>query len=177
MAFVFAYSLNGEPASNIMDFPLDTLSNYQNGTGTNGVTKGDLVFLKTGLVERAGATTTTAPAGVVEGTEFMGLVAQGQPYAATNSSFIASALNTTVYPNGVVKLRVDASSVYEAPLVAGQTATNANLGVAYGIACDANGNQHVDTTNTTDTLVKVVALNPADNTKVFVTLTTNAAAI
>ena len=106
MAFEFAYSLNGNLAPVVKDLPLDTLTNYQNGTGTNGVKRGDLVFLNNGLVRRTGATTGQA-VGVVQGKEFMGLVAQGQEYAAANSSFTAEALNTTKYPNGVVKVNMD----------------------------------------------------------------------
>lgn len=168
MAFEFAYSLNGNLASVVKDLPLDTLTNYQNGTGTNGVKRGDLVFLNNGLVRRTGATTGQA-VGVVQGKEFMGLVAQGQDYEAKNSSFTAESLNTTKYPNGVVKVNMDKDAVYRVPVKSGQTATNANIGKAYGIAVDAKGDQTVDLTNTTQTVVKIIDISK-DGKKVFVTL-------
>lgn len=168
MAFEFAYSLNGNLASLVKDLPLDTLTNYQNGTGTNGVKRGDLVFLNNGLVRRTGATTGQA-VGVVQGKEFMGLVAQGQEYAATNSSFTAEALNTTKYPNGVVKVSMDHDAVYRVPVKSSQTATNANIGKSYGIAVDAKGDQTVDLTNTTQTVVKVIDISK-DGKTVFVKL-------
>lgn len=168
MAFEFAYSLNGNAAPVVKDLPLDTLTNYQNGTGTNGVKRGDLVFLNNGLVRRTGATTGQA-VGVVQGKEFMGLVAQGQEYAAANSSFTAEALNTTKYPNGVVKVNMDNDSVYRVPVKSGQTATNANIGKVYGIAVDAKGDQTVDLTNTTQTVVKVIDISK-DGKTVFVKL-------
>jgi hypothetical protein len=158
MAFVYVYSQDGDTANVIADQALDTASNYPNGTGTNGVTKGDLVFLASGLLKRAAVATASGSAlGVLEGTEFTGLVAQGQPYAATNASGTASATNTTLFPNGVGKVRMDKSScVYKVPVKSGQTAANTNVGVAYGIAVDATGDQTVDLTNTTTTHVKVV---------------------
>lgn len=168
MAFEFAYTTDGTSVGIVKDFPLDTLENYKNGTGTNGVKKGDLVVLNNGLVRRADAKATAA-LGVVEGTEFTGLVAQGQPYAATNSSFTAEAIDKTKYPNGVVKVRYHANAVYRVPVKAGQTATNANIGNLYGIATDASGNQTVDLTSTTNTVVKVIDVSK-DGKTVFVTL-------
>ena len=168
MAFEFAYSLNGNAAPVVKDLPLDTLTNYQNGTGTNGVKRGDLVFLNNGLVRRTGAATGQA-VGVVQGKEFMGLVAQGQEYAAANSSFTAEALNTTKYPNGVVKVNMDNDSVYRVPVKSGQTATNANIGKVYGIDVDAKGDQTVDLTKTTQTVVKVIDISK-DGKTVFVKL-------
>jgi hypothetical protein len=168
MAFQFAYTTNGQSVGVVNDFPLDTLENYQNGTGTNGVKKGDLVVLNNGLVRRADASATSA-LGVVEGTEFTGLVAQGQPYAATNSSFTAEVLDTDKNPNGVVKVRVNADAVYRVPVKSGQTATNANIGGEYGIATDASGDQTVDLTSTTNTVVKVIDISK-DGKFVFVTL-------
>lgn len=158
MAFVYAYSQDGDTANVVADQALDTASNYQNGTGTNGVTKGDLVFLNSGLLRRAAAATASGTSlGVLEGTEFVGLVAQGQPYAAINASGTASATNATLFPNGVGKIRMDKSScVYKVPVKSGQTAANTNIGTAYGIYTDATGDQTVDLTNTTTTHVKVV---------------------
>jgi hypothetical protein len=91
MAFQFAYTLDGEAASPVKDYALDTAGNY----GTGGVKKGDLVFLNAGLVRKVqAATPANSGLGVIEGQEFLGLVAPGQPYAATNTSFTAQAINT-----------------------------------------------------------------------------------
>jgi hypothetical protein len=171
MAFVYAYSLDGDNSNAINDLPLDTLANYKTA-GTNGVTKGDLVFQSSGLLRRNGVTT-GAGIGVLEGTEFMGLVAQGQPYAATNSSFTANALNTTIYPNGLGKVRMDKSScVYKVPVYqtgAVVTATNAHLGSTFALGIDAAGDQTVDLNTTTTPAVKVVGL-AVDGKSVFVQL-------
>lgn len=168
MAFTFAYDLTGDGTSVVKDFSLDTVANY----GTGGVKKGDLVFQNAGLLRKATAATASGTSlGVLEGQEFTGLIAQGQPYAATNSSFTASAINTTKNPNGVGKVRNNkATSVFKAPVKSGQTAANANLSVAYGLFVDANNDQQVDLTNTTATLVKVLDYTP-DGKYVFVTLT------
>lgn len=168
MAFQFAYDLTGDGTSVVKDFPLDTAGNY----GTGGAKKGDLVYQNAGLLRKAGAATASGTSlGVLEGQEFLGLIAQGQPYAAVNSSFTASAINTTKNPNGVGKVRNNkATSVFKAPVKSGQTAANANLSVAYGLFVDANNDQQVDLTNTTATLVKVLDFTP-DGKYVFVTLT------
>ena len=168
MAFQFAYDLTGDGTSVVKDFPLDTAGNY----GTGGAKKGDLVYQNAALLLKAGAATASGTSlGVLEGQEFLGLIAQGQPYAAVNSSFTASAINTTKNPNGVGKVRNNkATSVFKAPVKSGQTAANANLSVAYGLFVDANNDQQVDLTNTTATLVKVLDFTP-DGKYVFVTLT------
>lgn len=171
MAFVYAYSLDGDAAGVVKDYAMDTSTNYINGSGsTVAPNKGDLVFLNAGLVRKAVAATASGSAiGVAEGGEFIGLVAQGQPYAATNSSFTASSINTTKNPNGVVKVRNDkAAMVFKVPVNSG-SAANANIGVAYGIAVTGTGDQKVDLTNTTTTHVKVVDYTP-DGSYVFVTL-------
>lgn len=167
MAFTLAYTLDADSADVIKDFALDTAANY----GTGYCLKGDLVLLSSGLLRKANATTTASGAfGVLEGGEFMGLVSQGQPYAAVNTSFTSQALNTTKYPNGIGKVRIDKTAcVFKVPLKAGQTATNANIGVSYGLSVDANGDQTVDTTNTTYSLVKVIDFS-ADQKSVFVTV-------
>jgi hypothetical protein len=167
MAFVFAYSLDGDNGKPVTDLPLDTAANYKT-SGTNGVTKGDLVFQSGGLLRRNGATTGTA-IGVLEDTEFTGLIAQGQPYAATNSSFTASATNTATFPNGIGKVRLDKSNVYRVPVKSGSTATNANIGVSYAISVDATGDQTVDIATTTTPAV-TVRERSADGKFVFVTL-------
>jgi hypothetical protein len=168
MAFQFAYTLDGEAASVVKDYALDTAGNY----GTGGVKKGDLVFLNAGLLRKVqAATAANSGLGVIEGQEFLGLVAQGQPYAATNSSFTASAVNTTKYPNGVGKVRADKNSVvYKVPVKSGQTAATANVGVSYGIAVDATTqDQSVDLTVTTTVQTKVIDYT-TDGKFVFVTL-------
>lgn len=169
MAFIFAYDLDGNHASPVVDQALDTPTNYKNGVGTNGTTKGDLVFQAAGLVKRTVNATTPKAIGVVEGTEFLGLVAQGQPYAAAKGSFTAQADNTTLYPNGVVKVRRNPTAVYKVALKAGQTATVANRGIAYGISQDAAGDQTLDTTNTTNVIAKIEDIT-ADGKFAFVTL-------
>lgn len=168
--FEYAYSTDGSAVLAIKDLPLDTAANYKT-SGTNGVTKGDLVFQSGGLLRRNGATTGTA-LGVLEGTEFTGLVAQGQPYAATNSSFTAAVTDTVNNPNGVGKVRIDKSAVYRVPVSqsgATQTATNTHRGNSYAIAVDANGDQTVDLNTTTTPAVKIVDFSK-DGKKVFVTL-------
>jgi hypothetical protein len=148
---------------------LETTGNYPFGVGTNGVTKGDLVVLASGLLKRVKDQATPKASGVLEGTEFLGLVAQGQPYAATNASATASAVNTTLFPNGVGKVRRDLAAVYRVPVKAGQTAANANVGVSYGISQDAAGDQTVDLTSVTNVLVKVEGFTP-DGKQVYVTI-------
>jgi hypothetical protein len=124
-------------------------------------------------LRRSIATTGSATvAGVLEGGEFLGLVASGQPYAATKSSFLDSASDTSRYPNGVGKVRVDKAAVYRVAVnTAGATdfATNAHIGQSYTIALDAAGDQTVDLNVQTTPCVKVIDRS-ADGTVVFVTL-------
>lgn len=169
MAFVFAYSLDGNHAGPVVDLPQDTNANYRNTVGTSNVTKGDLVFLNAGLLKRTINAATPKASGVVEGTEFLGLVAAGQPYAAAKGSFNAAAENLTLFPNGVVKVRRDPLSVYKVAASSGQTATVANIGGSYGISQISSGEQFVDLTNTTNLLVKVEAMTP-DGKFVYVTI-------
>jgi hypothetical protein len=168
MAFQFAYTLDGEAASPVKDFALDSAANY----GTGGVKKGDLVFLSGGLVRKVqAATVANSGLGVIEGQEFLGLVAPGQPYAATNTSFTAQAINTTKNPNGVGKVRADkASVVYKVPVKSGQTAATVNVGVGYGIALDGNNDQSIDLTVTATAQAKVIDYT-TDGKFVYVTLT------
>jgi hypothetical protein len=168
MAFQFAYTLDGEAASPVKDYALDTAGNY----GTGGVKKGDLVFLSGGLVRKVqAATVANSGLGVIEGQEFLGLVAPGQPYAATNTSFTAQAINTTKNPNGVGKVRADKTSVvYKVPVKSGQTAATTNVGTAYGIALDGNNDQSVDLTVTATAQAKVIDYT-TDGKFVYVTLT------
>jgi hypothetical protein len=168
MAFQFAYTLDGEAASPVKDFALDSAANY----GTGGVKKGDLVFLSGGLVRKVqAATVANSGLGVIEGQEFVGLVAPGQPYAATNTSFTAQAINTTKNPNGVGKVRADKTSVvYKVPVKSGQTAATVNVGVGYGIALDGNNDQSIDLTVTATAQAKVIDYT-TDGKFVYVTLT------
>lgn len=169
MGFQFAYSLDGTSAHPISDMPLDTVANYKTGAGTADAKSGDLVFMNSGLLRRVIAGTgSTNTAGVLEGTEFLGLVAQGQPYAATNSSFTAEAVSTK-YPNGVGKVRRDKNAVYKVPVGAGQTATNTHLNQSYTIALDAVGDQTVNLAVQTTPCVKVIDYTK-DGKFVFVTL-------
>lgn len=172
MAFSFAKSLDAYPISNIMDFPLDTPTNYIGGVGTQGATKGDLVYLSSGLLRRTQNVATPKAIGIIEGLEFNGLIAQGQPYAAVNTAQTASVTNSTLYPNGMAKVRVESDSIYRVPLKSGQTATNANIGGQYGIAQGASGDQTVDLTQVTNIVVKVVGFS-ADAKTVFCVLATN----
>jgi hypothetical protein len=167
MAFQFAYDLTGDGTTVAKDFSLDTAGNY----GTGGLKKGDLVFLNAGLVRKTLAATTTGTSiGVAEGGEFTGLIAQGQPYAAVNSSFTASSINTTKNPNGVVKVRNNkATSVFKVPVKSGQTAATANVGSTYNVFVDANNDQQTDLSLQTVPHVKVIDFT-ADGKFVFVTL-------
>jgi hypothetical protein len=170
MAFEFAYSTDGSAVLIVKDLPLDTAANYKT-SGTNGVTRGDLVFQNAGLLRRNGATT-GAGIGVLEGTEFNGLVAQGQPYAATQASFTASVTDVTNNPNGIGKVRTDKSAVYRVPVNqsgAVQTAANSHRGNTYAIAVGADGDQKVDLNTTTTPAVKIVDFSK-DGKTVFVTL-------
>lgn len=167
MAFQHAYSLAGDSTTVVKDYPLDTTANY----GTGGVKKGDLVFLSSGKLRKVLAATATGTSlGVLEGQEFLGLVAQGQPFAATNASFTADATNATKNPNGVGKVRPDkAIAVYKVPVKSGQSALPANIGMSYNIFVDANGDQQADLSLVTVPHVKIVDYTP-DGKFVFVTL-------
>lgn len=173
MAFVFAYSLGADSSTTVNDLPLDTLANYQNATGTNGVTKGDLVFVDatSGLLKRAkNATATPVIAGVLEGTEFTGL-SVGNKYEATTSTRTSEQFSGK-FPNGVGKVRRGNFVVYKAPVKAGQTATVAMIGKKYDIALAATGDQTVDTTATGATAVVEVVDVTADGKFVYVRIPT-----
>ena len=172
MAFTFAYTLSGSTTSEVKDFPLDTLVNYQNGVGTNGPKQGDLVFLNAGLLKRTKDAATPKAIGALEGVEFLGLVGAGQPYAATDASITASAIDKTRNPNGVGKVRLYQDAVYRVPVKAGQTVANANVGASYGIFQDAAGDQTLDLTNTTNVIAKVLDYSK-DGKTAFVLLATN----
>lgn len=168
MAFQMAYSLDGSGVSSIQDFPLDTLANYQSGAGTNGYKKGDLVSLNAGgKIYRTKAADVKA-IGVIEGFEFTGLVAQGQPYAATRASWNDSAQDTTKYPNGVVKVRVETDTVYRIPYTGGTPV----IGTAYAIVLDAAGDQKLNVASVVNPLVKVVDVDTA-TTMAYVTMASN----
>lgn len=173
MAFQYAYSLDAGDVAVIKDFPLDTVANYKTGAGTNDHKKGDLVFLSAGLARRVTAATATGTSlGVSEGGEFTGLVAQGQPYAATNAAITSDSISATKFPNGITKVRPDKAAVYRVPVNqagAKQTADNADIGKALNIILDAAGDQKVDLNLTTVPHVKVVDYSK-DGKTVFVTL-------
>jgi hypothetical protein len=172
MAFELAYSLGGNVISTVKDLPLDTAANY----GTVAPTKGDLVVQASGLLRRAAVDSTAASVmGILVGKEFTGLVAAGQPYAATKSSFTDEATNATLNPNGVGKVAMSKSLVYRVPVWQGgatDAATNAHIGSTFAIAVDeTTEDQTVDLNNTSGStkLVQLVAKSP-DGKTVFVTL-------
>lgn len=172
MAFQFAYSLDGDvPVAK--DFPLDTAVNYNTGAGTNNVKKGDLVIQTSGLLRRAVAASAGAVIGIVEGTEFTGLIAQGQPMAAVNSSFTASAIDTTKNPNGVAKVTNDKpTAVFRVPVSQASgtiTLTSAMIGSSYQIILDAAGDQTVNLNLTATPCVKILDFSK-DGKTAFVTL-------
>jgi hypothetical protein len=168
MALSFAYSLDGSGLSSIQDFPLDTVSNYQSGAGTNGFKKGDMVSLNaSGKTIRTKAADTKS-IGVVEGFEFTGLVAQGQPYAAARASWNDSAQDTTKYPNGVVKVRVETDSVYRVPYTGGTPI----IGTAYAIVLDAAGDQKLNVASVVNPLLKVIDVDTA-TTMAYVIMASN----
>jgi hypothetical protein len=170
MALQMAYSLDGSGISSIQDFALQTVALYQAGAGTNGYKKGDLVALDaTGKIIRVNAGSTKA-IGVVEGFEFLGLVAQGQPYAATRASFNDSAQDTTKYPNGVVKVRVETDTVYRVPISG--TASSVIAGTAYAIILDAAGDQKLNQASVVNPLLKVVDVD-VPNAIAYVTMASN----
>lgn len=176
MAFQFAYSLDGAAVATVKDFPLDTLANYQSGAGTNGYKKGDGVLLSAGLVRRQANAASPKIIGVVEGFEFLGLVASGQPYAAVNSGQTFQGTDTTKYPNGVAKIRIESDSVYKVPVFqtgAVVTAANSHVGGSYGLGLTAAGDQQVDLNNTTNLAVKIVDRS-LDGKTVFVVVASNA---
>jgi hypothetical protein len=168
MAFQMAYSLDGSGISSIQDFALNTVALYQASAGTNGYKKGDLVALDaTGKIIRVNAGSTKA-IGVVEGFEFLGLVAQGQPYAATRASFNDSAQDTTKFPNGVCKVRVETDTVYRVPYTGGVPV----VGTAYAIVLDAAGDQKLNTASVVNPLVKVVDVDTT-TANAYVTMSSN----
>jgi hypothetical protein len=171
MAFQFAYTQGGDAGVAIYDFPIDTVANYKTGAGTNDAKKGDLVFISGGLLRKAVSTTGNVTLGVLEGGGFTGLVAAGQPYAATNSSFTAEIIDTAKNPNGIGKVRIDKTAVYKVPVqqTGITTATNAHIGQSYTIALDAAGDQTVDLDVQTTPCVKVID-RTLDGKFVYVTL-------
>lgn len=174
MAFEYAYSLDGVIAPVVKDLPLDTLTNYQNTTGTNGVKKGDLVFIDatSGLVKRSKAGAGVLATGVLVGKAFTGLVAAGQDYAAVNSSFTAD-VTSAKFANGQGKVNIDKTTVYRVP--ASAAASAANIGKSYGILNAATGDQTVNLADTTNTCVKVLDFATVSGVN-YVYVTINSAA-
>lgn len=116
----FAYSLNGSLV--VKDFEIDA--------AYTSPKRGDFVVINgSGKIAKTVAGTGTAISGVLEGQEFTGLVAQGQPYAATNTYPLADAAKRSI-----VKVRVGKEAVYRIPK--GNVAA-ANIGATVGF--DANG--------------------------------------
>lgn len=163
-SFEFAYSLDGSAVATIKDFPLAAAATYKSGAGTNDATRGDLVALSAGTLVRAIATTSKA-IGVLEGLEFTGLVAQGQPYAATNVATTSKIVGDARFVNGIGKIRIEGDSVYRTSPKSGQTAAQSMVGTAYAIFLDAAGNQTIDTSvaNPATSQVKVVDVDTVRN--------------
>lgn len=112
----FAYSLDGGLV--IKDIELDA--------GYASPKRGDFVAINaSGKVAKLVGGTGTTVSGVLEGQEFTGLVAQGQPYAATNSFPFADAQK-----KAIAKVRLGKGAVYRIP--AGNV-TAANIGAAVGV--------------------------------------------
>jgi hypothetical protein len=179
MAFEFAYALDGSSISTIKDFPLDTVgvasSGYNVGiANTTKPKRGDCVFLNAGKLRKQYDVVTPKAVGVIEGFEFLGLADAGSTYAATNASSTFEGTNTTKFPNGVAKVRIETDSVYRVSPKSGQTVTASLIGGSYNIFVDtANGNdQLIDITASTNSVVKVVDVDLAKN-KLYVIMATN----
>lgn len=159
MAFEVAYSLQGDVISPAKDIPL-------HGTSTP-TKKGDLVKLVAGLAQKT-ATAGGTSDGVVVGYEFNGLVAQGQPYAATNAALTNQNIGNA---NGTGKVILDKNIVYRVPVYQGgakKAAVAADRNGTFAINT-VNGDQQVDLNVTTTPSVKVIDFTP-DGKFVFVTL-------
>lgn len=186
MALEFAYALDGSVISSIKDFPLDVAGTASSGynTGISGLTgtnpyfpkKGDLVYLNAGLLRKGYNVASPKSHGIIEGFEFTGIgqaATSTNPnnYAATNASSTASITNTTKYPNGLAKIRVETDSVYRVPVNSG-TCGNANVGNSYNIVLGTDGDQKIDLTLSTNPVFKVVDYSP-DGKTAFVMLASN----
>lgn len=160
MGFVYAYDLSDETVI-VKDFIADAAF-------TTGK-RGDIVVLNaSGNVVAAGNNPTTV-LGVYEGGNFQGLVASGQPYAATTVT------QNTLSQNNISKVRVSPTAVYRVPLKAAATAPV--IGSKYGCAsgtAPAGATAVIDTANTaTGAIFEVVAYDAA-NTNVFVKIANSA---
>ena len=164
MSFIFAYTLDGDSTGVVKDYPLDTIGNFP----VAGQLKGTLVKLASGLLQRCGTGAAgTGGIGVMEGIEFTGLIAQGQPYAAKNTSFTASITDTTRYANGMGKVRIDkTSAVYK--VKASAAVTNSHVGGKYGITLTGT-DQIVNLADTTNQAVTVVDID-IPNQSLYVTI-------
>lgn len=148
MAFQYAYDLSDESVV-VKDFIADS--------GFTGGKRGDVVVLNaSGNVAAAGNNPTTV-LGVYEGGEFKGLVASGQPYAATTVT------QNNLSQNTYAKVRVSPTAVYRVPLKAAASAPV--IGTAYGCTsgtAPTGSNAVIDTANTsTGAIFEVVAYDSA----------------
>lgn len=157
----FAYSLDGGIGI-VKDFALSA------GYNATVAKKGELVYVDsaTGYPVKVVAASTKCT-GALEGVEFTGLVAQGQPYAATNASKTAS---VTGAANGIGKVRIGREAVYRVPVKSGATLTVANIGTTAGVLVDGNGVQTIDTAAVGKPLT-IVDISP-DGKTAFVTAST-----
>lgn len=158
MAFEVAYSLQSNVISPAKDIPLH---------GTSTPKKGELVKLVTGLAQKT-ATAGGTSDGVMVGKEFMGLVAQGQEYAAPNAALTNVNISNA---NGTGKVILDKNIVYRVPVYQGgakdaPVAADRNSTFAINTV---SGDQQVDLNVTTTPSVKVIDWTP-DGKFVFVTL-------
>jgi hypothetical protein len=132
MAFVYAYSLSDEEVV-IKDFPL---------AAGQTPARGDLVILNgSGQVTASGNNPTTV-LGCFESQNFQGLVASGQPFAATTVTQNSQSTTTA-------KVRVSPTAVYRVPLKTAAAAPT--IGTKYGCAsgtAPSGANAVIDTANT-----------------------------
>jgi hypothetical protein len=145
MAFVFAYTLDGDVTSPVLDF-----------APNSGYTpkKGDVVKLNGSgevIAGQAGASD-TAVLGVCEGANFTGLVS-GTPTVSTNN------------PGNLAKVRIDGACVYRIPLKAAASAPV--VGTKYGTAL-VSGDFQLDTAVTTTGAIYRTVSYDANTRNVFV---------
>lgn len=157
MAFTFAYDLSDESMT-VKDYVLS--SGYTPAKGDN------IVLNASGQLVAPAANAATI-LGVFEGGAFQGLVASGQPYAATTVT------QNEESTNNYGKVRVaQATTVWKVPLKSGAAAPT--IGVKYGCAsgvAPTGANAVIDTSNTaTGAIYQVVDYNSTTQ-QCFVTIT------
>lgn len=158
MAFTYAYSTTDEDIV-VKDFAL--------AAGAS-VAKGDVVVLNGSGQVAASGNNPTSVLGVLVDLSFTGLVASGQPYAATTVT--NNSQNSTL-----AKVRISPTAVYRVPLKSGATAPT--IGTKYGCAsgtAPAGAAAVIDTANTaTGAIFQVVDFDSTTN-NCFVIITGSA---